>query len=77
MPPGFVPTGEAAERFSPLIARQLGAQKLGYSPIAMPPGKRAYPAPTAPRFSRAIFIKLLSFLIFPDELLDSLRIRAW
>jgi uncharacterized cupin superfamily protein len=45
-PPGFAPTGEAAQRYEARIARisaQLGAQKLGYNVTAVPPGKRAFP----------------------------------
>src|SRR6202171_4925730 len=46
-PPAFAPAGAAAERYAPRmgqIARQLGAQKLGYNVTAVPPGKRAFPA---------------------------------
>ncbi|SAK58188.1 cupin 2 domain-containing protein [Caballeronia hypogeia] len=46
LPPEFAPTGDAAERFAPRIARigtVLGASKLGYSLIALEPGKRAFP----------------------------------
>ena len=46
-PPQMAPTGPAAERFDgarvALIGKALGAQKLGYSLIALPPGKRAFP----------------------------------
>lgn len=45
-PPGFAPTGPAAERYEARIGRismQLGAQKLGYNITAVPPGKRAFP----------------------------------
>ena len=46
LPPQFAPTGPAAERYAPRIARigaQLGAKKLGYSLIVLEPGKRAFP----------------------------------
>ena len=46
LPPEFAPTGDAAERFAPRIARiggMLGAKKLGYSLIVLDPGKRAFP----------------------------------
>ncbi|BBP98253.1 cupin [Burkholderia sp. SFA1] len=46
LPPAFAPTGPAAERFAPRIARiggMLGAKKLGYSLIVLEPGKRAFP----------------------------------
>lgn len=46
MPPGFAPTGAAAERYGASIARisaQLGAQRLGYNLTVLPPGKRAFP----------------------------------
>jgi len=45
-PPQMAPKGKAAERYDArvgFIARKLGAQKLGYSLIAVPPGKRAFP----------------------------------
>jgi uncharacterized cupin superfamily protein len=45
-PAAFAATGPAAERFEArlgMIAPRIGAQKLGYSLIAMPPGKRAFP----------------------------------
>lgn len=45
-PPQFAPKGAAAERYDArvgFIARKLGAQKLGYSLVAVPPGKRAFP----------------------------------
>ena len=46
-PPEYAPKGPAAERFSGtrmgMVARRIGAQKLGYSIIAIAPGKRAYP----------------------------------
>jgi len=45
-PPQYRPTGAAADRYDArvgFIGGQLGAQKLGYSVIAVPPGKRAYP----------------------------------
>ncbi|WP_049622138.1 cupin domain-containing protein [Frateuria defendens] len=45
-PPGYGPTGPAAERFEARMGRispQLGAQKLGYNLTALPPGKRAFP----------------------------------
>lgn len=45
-PPGFGPTGDAAQRYEARMARispQLGAQKLGYNVTAVPPGKRAFP----------------------------------
>jgi uncharacterized cupin superfamily protein len=45
-PADVAPTGEAAERFAPRIARigpLLGARKLGYSLIVLAPGKRAFP----------------------------------
>ncbi|KXV14486.1 cupin [Caballeronia megalochromosomata] len=46
LPPEFAPTGDAAERYAPRIARiggMLGAKKLGYSLIVLEPGKRAFP----------------------------------
>ena len=46
IPLAFAPTGSAAERYAPRIARisaQLGAQKLGYNITVLPPGKRGYP----------------------------------
>jgi uncharacterized cupin superfamily protein len=46
LPPGFAPTGAAADRFGPRVARfspALGAQKLGYNLTVLPPGKRGYP----------------------------------
>lgn len=46
LPPEFAPTGAAAERYAPRIARiggMLGAKKLGYSLIVLEPGKRAFP----------------------------------
>ncbi|BAO89185.1 cupin domain-containing protein [Caballeronia cordobensis] len=46
LPPAFAPTGPAAERFAPRIARiggMLGAKRLGYSLIVLEPGKRAFP----------------------------------
>jgi uncharacterized cupin superfamily protein len=45
-PPAMQPKGEAAKRYDArvgFIARKLGAQKLGYSLLAVPPGKRAFP----------------------------------
>jgi uncharacterized cupin superfamily protein len=45
-PAETAPTGDAAERFAPRIARigpLLGARKLGYSLIVLAPGKRAFP----------------------------------
>lgn len=45
-PPGFTPSGTAAERFDAkmgFIGPRIGAQKLGYNITAVPPGKRAYP----------------------------------
>ena len=45
-PPQFAPTGAAAERFEARvgqIAPKIGARKLGYNLVAVPPGKRAYP----------------------------------
>jgi uncharacterized cupin superfamily protein len=45
-PPQFAPTGGAAERFEARvgqIAAKIGAKKLGYNLVAVPPGKRAYP----------------------------------
>ncbi len=46
LPPQFAPTGAAAERYAPRIARiggMLGARKLGYSLIVLEAGKRAFP----------------------------------
>ncbi|KND55684.1 Cupin region [Candidatus Paraburkholderia kirkii] len=46
LPPQFAPTGAAAERYAPRIARiggLLSAKKLGYSLIVLEPGKRAFP----------------------------------
>lgn len=46
LPPEFAPTGAAAERYAPRIARiggMLGARKLGYSLIVLGAGKRAFP----------------------------------
>ncbi|CCD39778.1 Cupin region [Candidatus Paraburkholderia kirkii UZHbot1] len=46
LPPQCAPTGLAAERYAPRIARigaQFGARKLGYSLIVLEPGKRAFP----------------------------------
>ncbi|MEV8522215.1 cupin domain-containing protein [Dyella marensis] len=46
VPLAFAPTGTAAERYGPRVARisaQLGAQKLGYNITVLPPGKRGYP----------------------------------
>lgn len=46
LPPEFAPSGPAAERYAPRIARiggMLGAKKLGYSLIELDPGKRAFP----------------------------------
>jgi len=45
-PPGFAPTGAAAERYDAkigFISRQVGAKKLDYNVTAVPPGKRAFP----------------------------------
>jgi uncharacterized cupin superfamily protein len=45
-PPQMAPKGAAAERYDArvgFIGRKIGAQKLGYSLIAVPPGKRAFP----------------------------------
>ena len=45
-PPQFAPTGPAAQRFDARvgqIAPKIGAKKLGYTLVAVPPGKRAYP----------------------------------
>src|SRR3954469_4892763 len=45
-PPQMAPKGEAAKRYDArvgFISRRIGAQKLGYSLIAVPPGKRAFP----------------------------------
>jgi len=45
-PPQFAPKGAAAERYDArvgFVARKIGAQKLGCSLIAVPPGKRAFP----------------------------------
>lgn len=45
-PPGYAPTGDAAQRFEARIGRvsmQLGAKQLGYNITAVPPGKRAFP----------------------------------
>src|ERR1700761_4363826 len=44
LPPEFAPTGAAAERYAPRIARiggMVGAKKLGYCLIVLEPGKRA------------------------------------
>ncbi len=46
-PPGFAPSGEAAERFDAkmgFISPRVGAQKLGYNITAVPVGKRAFPS---------------------------------
>jgi uncharacterized cupin superfamily protein len=46
LPPELAPTGDAAERYAPRIARPgrvIGATQLGYSVIALAPGKRAFP----------------------------------
>jgi uncharacterized cupin superfamily protein len=46
VPLAFAPTGDAAERYDPRVARiapLLGAQKLGYNLTVLPPGKRGYP----------------------------------
>src|SRR5690242_18095108 len=45
-PRQFAPTGAAAERFEARvgqIAPKIGAKKLGYNLVAVPPGKRAFP----------------------------------
>jgi uncharacterized cupin superfamily protein len=45
-PPGFAPSGPAAERFDAkmgFIGPRIGAQKLGYNITAVSPGKRAFP----------------------------------
>ena len=45
-PPGFAPSGPAAERFDAkmgFIGPRIGAQKLGYNITAISPGKRAFP----------------------------------
>jgi uncharacterized cupin superfamily protein len=45
-PPQFAPKGEAAKRYDArvgFVSRKIGARKLGYSLIAVPPGKRAFP----------------------------------
>ncbi|HUA79816.1 MAG TPA: cupin domain-containing protein [Dyella sp.] len=45
-PPGYGPTGDAAQRFEARIGRvsmQMGAKQLGYNITAVPPGKRAFP----------------------------------
>jgi len=45
-PPERAPSGPAAERFDARIARigsKIGARKLGYTLVAVPPGKRAFP----------------------------------
>jgi uncharacterized cupin superfamily protein len=45
-PPQFAPTGAAAERFEARVGQistRIGAKKLGYNLVAVPPGKRAYP----------------------------------
>jgi uncharacterized cupin superfamily protein len=45
-PTAMAPKGDAAKRYDAriaLVGRQLGAKKLGYSLIALPPGQRAYP----------------------------------
>ncbi len=46
LPAEHAPSRAAAERFAPrigMLGRQLGASKLGYSLIALAPGKRAFP----------------------------------
>ena len=46
VPLAFAPTGAAADRYDPRVARiapMLGAQKLGYNLTVLPPGKRGYP----------------------------------
>jgi uncharacterized cupin superfamily protein len=46
LPEAVAPTGDAALRYAPRIARigpMLGARKLGYSLIVLDPGKRAFP----------------------------------
>lgn len=46
LPSETAPTGDAATRYAPRIARigrMLGAQQLGYSLIVLAPGMRAFP----------------------------------
>ncbi|MGF6754840.1 cupin domain-containing protein [Paraburkholderia sp. GAS42] len=45
-PPGFAPTGAAAERYDAkvgFIGPRIGAKQLGYNITAISPGKRAFP----------------------------------
>ncbi len=45
--PSFAATGLAAEKYDAstgLVSKQLGASKLGYNVIVVPPGKCAFPA---------------------------------
>ncbi|MBI5889153.1 MAG: cupin domain-containing protein [Nitrosomonadales bacterium] len=45
-PPGFAPTGGAAERYEArmgMVGNLLGSRKLGYNVTVVPPGKRAFP----------------------------------
>lgn len=46
LPDGIAPTGEATERYAPLVAMvgyQLGTERLGFNLIVLAPGKRAFP----------------------------------
>jgi uncharacterized cupin superfamily protein len=46
LPPGIAPQGTALDRYDPKVAMlglQLGAKKLGFNLIALPPGKRGFP----------------------------------
>jgi len=46
LPPVMAAPGETAERYAPRVATVgllLGATKLGYNVIALPPGKRGFP----------------------------------
>lgn len=46
LPPGMAPQGSALDHYDPRVAMlglQVGAEKLGYNLIALPPGKRGFP----------------------------------
>jgi len=58
-PSDFAPTGPAAGRFAAKIGAvgaHIGARKLGYNVIAVPPGKRAWPFHNYPAKEEMFFV---------------------
>ncbi|MFZ1990157.1 MAG: cupin domain-containing protein, partial [Alphaproteobacteria bacterium] len=56
MYPGATPPGEAFKAKLGDIAGQIGAQKLGYGLVVLPPGKRGWPAHSHRVNEEAFFI---------------------